>query len=249
MGKLETKGRELSSIENYKNKDYIFIPKADSQTLLVSFAPHGLHDKNGNIRDKNHQFFKLNTLSKNPESNLLFINNKNNWYLEKDKGEEYHQLLIPYVSKFGAKNITFFGSSMGAYGALYHAILLDVNVIASNPQISTLECMKHGQPHPVHNNLHSSLARMDPLIEMNEIYQRKGQDIQSAIYLMASDTALDRGNLSCFLAAIPNNVKYVIEKLKYSVHDYYIHDSKDLYDRVRVLHQIRNLSNSYKGGI
>ena len=66
---------------------------------------------------------------------------------------------------------------------------------------------------------------------------------------MASDTALDRGNLSCFLAAIPNNVKYVIEKLKYSVHDYYIHDSKDLYDRVRVLHQIRNLSNSYKGGI
>jgi hypothetical protein len=229
----------------YKNKDYIFIPKEESQVLLVSFAPHGLHDKNGIIRDKGHQFFKLNTLSKNPESNLLFINNKNNWYLEKDQGKEYQELLQPYVSKFGAPNVTFFGSSMGAYGAIYHAILLGANAIAVNPQVSTGECMKHGQPHPVHNSLYSSLARLDPLVEISEMYQKKQNDIQSTIYLMIGDSALDRGNLSCFLNTIPDNIKYVVEKLKYSSHDYYIHNSRDLYDRVEILRHLRGLTTSY----
>jgi hypothetical protein len=147
----------------------------NSKELIISFSPH----------NSKGQFFKYKTFLNNQKSNILFLSdNKNSWFLEKNDGKRYKEFLKGYVEKFGKENTFFFGSSMGAYGALYHGIYFDSNVFASNPQIDAKVVFKHYRAEK--GNFADSLKNnnVQLLPALRKLYTEKGNKTDAIIYFL-----------------------------------------------------------------
>ena len=206
-------------------KEHLFIPY-ESEELLVSFGSHG---------QPKLFWFKDGILRNDQQMNLLFIRNENNWYMDDDEGEGYQKFLQEYVSKYKKENVTFFGSSMGAYGALYHGLKLGVNVIASNPQITKEETIKHGEPEG--QNLWASLQKVD-FKSIPDVFNELGK-IDSAIHMIIGQNPLDIGNFEIFLSTLPENTKLTIERFASSEHIFTLNTADSIYSRAKALNYYR----------
>ena len=213
-----------------KDDEFEFIPYENDE-LIVSFAPHNNDGK----------FFKYKTLKNNQQTNLLFLNNKNNWYLEEDEGLRYKNFLTNFINEhnFDKNKIMFFGSSMGGYGALYHGILQGVNIFSTNPQISKEIIFKHYKPEG--NYYIRSLLDVE-LINPSLVHQ---DNIEFMAYILVGDNIIDKENLRVFLEIINNkNIKIIIEKINNPVHDFYTHSYNNIMDRYNILNALRRVSYS-----
>lgn len=216
------------------NGNYLFkSAEFDSDTLIVSFSPHNSEDK----------FFKYKTLLTNQQTDVLFLNNNNSWYLDTDNGQSYRNLLKNILQKYKKENVLFFGSSMGAYGALFHGIYFDVNIFATNPQINEQVVLQHEIAE--HGNYAQSLKSKNiKLITPEEMYNEKNNNIDSIIYLIYGDSIVDVNNLKEFLKYIPVSVKIILEKLSNEQHIYYTQSTQDLMCRFDIMKQLRNVTYS-----
>ena len=220
----------MNEVKVLNGKEYVFIEN-NSEDVIVSFNSHNGYPN----------FFKLNSLKDNTVCNYVFLNNQNNWYLDDDEGESYQKLLKNLLKKYDPKNITFFGSSMGGYGALYHGLKLGVNIIASNPQIDKQVTLNHDIAEGT--NYCNSLLKVD-LIPIDRIVNEI-DSVESAIYIISGNYLPDVENLKKLLSHLPNNIKYIIEKAPFKTHDYYIHDNSDLHYRHEILKKLRLSKTSY----
>lgn len=204
----------------------------NSQDVIVSFNCHNGHPN----------YFKYNSLYTDNKYDYIFLNDKNTWYLDDDKGETYQQILKTLLETYDKKRVTFFGSSMGAYGALYHGLLLGANVIASNPQINKHVTLKHDVAEK--DNYCMSLTKVN-LVSIDDLL-KSIPNIESAIHLIFGNFKADVENLKHLLQSFPYNGKVIIEKLPYNSHDYYIHENEELYSRHEILKQLRLTKTSYR---
>lgn len=115
-----------------EGKEVVFIPHKHSDELIVVFS----------TRNQNY-YMGLAMHYKRRKTNLLFIKNpENNFYLENDYGESYSKVLNYFVKNFTPEKVSFLGSSMSAYGAIFHGVRFNVNVIANLPQIDLFSIEK-----------------------------------------------------------------------------------------------------------
>lgn len=211
-------------------KKYIHLTN-NSQDVIVSFNCHNGHPN----------FFKYNSLHSDTTYDYIFLNNENNWYLDNDQGNTYQRVLNHLLSGYDKRRISFFGSSMGAYGALYHGLLMGTNVIACNPQLNKHITLQNDIPE--FDNYCVSLTKVD-LISIDRVLNSI-PNIESAVHLISGNFKADVENLKYLLQSFPYNMKVIIEKLPYNAHDYYIHDNNDLYSRHEILKHLRFLKTSY----
>ena len=222
-----------TNIKTLNEVEYKFVPHETSDKLVVSFNRH-----NGGT-----DFFKYKTLLTDQQTNVLFLSNDNNWYLDNDGGERYRNTLKPYVDKYGKENVFFFGSSMGAYGALLHGLHFGVNVYASNPQINKDTVLKDERPQG--GNYANSLVKKDiKLVSTVDMYGEHGNTIESVIYLLFGDAACDVSNLKEFLTAIPKKVKLIVDKVPNNEHDFWTHSVEDIMGRFEITRKLREITYS-----
>ena len=217
-------------IHKYEDKEFIFIDN-NTKKLLVSFGTH------------NGDYFKLNSLKHRIEYSYLFFTNKNNWYLDNNAGETYQEILRKYIDRFGKENVTFFGSSMGGYGALYHGLKLDTNIITNNPQINREITLAHDVAEK--DNYCVSLSKLNSLPCLSLIYNKKQNNIKSVIYYIVGNGSVDLMNYVYFNSIMPNSIKVISEKVNNVNHDYYLHDIDDFFKRIEILSNIRNTKITY----
>ena len=98
-----------------------------SERLLVIMNTHNHGDR----------YMALRQFTENQACDLLFITDPNNsWYLDNDFGDSFQALIQSYAKNYAPQNVFLLGSSMAGYGAILHALRLDLNAIAFNPQIN-----------------------------------------------------------------------------------------------------------------
>lgn len=137
----------------YKNKKYIH-EQYGSDSLLIVLNTHNQGEK----------YFGYATLTKKTNSDLLFITDPNNsYYLDKDNGEIYKELLIKISEKYEKKKITIFGTSMAGYAALYFGSQLGFHIITSNPQIDLDMSFEISWP-----NLRETLSKIENKISLKK---------------------------------------------------------------------------------
>lgn len=107
----------------------LYIENNESVKLLVVLSTH----------NQKNTLFAVRKILSSFTTNLLFLTDyHNSYYLEnRDNIEQttYYREICKYVEKFGAENITIFGSSMAGYAAIKFGTMFDLNVIATNPQL------------------------------------------------------------------------------------------------------------------
>ena len=138
----------------FEDKKVLFLEKKDSDSLIIIANTHNQKDR----------YLGMKLFSKNSLYNLLFITDPNNsYYLENDYGQSYKRLLHHFSKNFNPQNITFFGSSMSGYAALYHGVSMDFNVITVNPQLNFEVTYKNAFP-----DLKKSIENLQSSIALNE---------------------------------------------------------------------------------
>lgn len=212
-----------------EGKDFKYVNN-DSDKLIVSFNYHNGGNK----------FFKYGTLIKNENYNYLFLTSDNQWYLE-NGGNKFKNFLTPYTKKFKPENTLFFGSSMGAYGALLHGLSFGVNVYTSNPQIDEEIVFKHIIPEKK-NFANSLLKNKIKLLEIKELYSQAHNE--PIIYYLCGDTPSDSENLLKFMSYIPSKIKLIVEKIPIKEHDYWTHTNEDIFCRLDIMQKMRNVTYS-----
>lgn len=200
---------------------YKIIECEKSDSLLVIFSTFGMQSN----------FMQYGSLTNSLQFNVLFLANPEyTWYLGDDN---ISILLKNYVSKYGAENSYFVGSSMGAYGALLHGLQLNANIIASNPQVNKEVTLKHCNSEGMGKHIRN--------VEFVDI-DNKFSKSQSCIYYMYGNFPMDLDNQKEFSKHQFNNV--VFEHINIDKHTYFLCDVNDLYDRIDLLNRIRKFSIS-----
>jgi len=120
----------------FDNKRFVYIKGCaeKNKSLIVSMSTH-----NGGER-----YFGFRALIDSQSADLLFVTDPNNsYYLEDDEGDGYKRLFLSIVSNYAPNRVSFFGSSMAGYAALYHSSFFGANAIVSNPQLNFAITLKN----------------------------------------------------------------------------------------------------------
>lgn len=111
----------------FEGKKYLYVPKAGSDSLIVSMSTHNYGER----------YYCLRHLLELCPCSLLFIKDPTNtYYLDKDGGELNSILLNSILKHYSPEKVSFFGSSMSGYSALRNSVLFNCNAIVCNPQVS-----------------------------------------------------------------------------------------------------------------
>jgi len=177
----------------------------------------------------------LRSFLENQICDLLFITDPNNsWYLDDDFGETYQKVIKHFSSRYEEGSVCFFGSSMSGYGAIYHALQINANAIASNPQIN-LNISKDYAWDELRLHI-EELGRRH--VNLDEVAAKLWRD--SAIYLIHGHDDIDTINADLFLRSAPPNKKIIIQTLDLDTHVMffgkkvtYVYEAMDLLGRFR----------------
>lgn len=112
------------------DSEYFFYDKKGNNKLYVWFS---------SIDVPKNRFEMFKTMSSIKDSDVLFLNCKNNsYYIEGVPGLGNFTKTIEYLKSLvaGYDSVMFLGNSMGAYGALLYGLFLNVNhIIAYGPEL------------------------------------------------------------------------------------------------------------------
>ena len=213
----------MVNIEDYKyqrlDKEVAYVPLDGSSRLLVMFSSH-----NGGDR-----FMQCKSLLENQKCNLFFITDPNNsFYLEDDKGHHYHAVLNEVVRMFHPKNVFFAGSSMGAYGALHHALRFGVNAILSNPQVTHKDTYDNTAGSLL-ETLQGGVTLLDNTVFL------KDKEVRSFIWYTYGSWLMDVANAKSFMNAVPESMNFMMEKRPEKKHMYFFEDVEEIYKRMDLI--------------
>ncbi|MFC6167568.1 hypothetical protein [Acinetobacter terrestris] len=202
----------------FENKKYIYIPynieENLNKSLIIAMSTHNFGER----------YFFLKSLVSEQKCSLLFIKDPlNTYYLEKDKGESYKKMLKPFIDKYGASHVTFFGSSMAGYAALNYGLFFDTNIIVSNPQINF--------------ELSYESAWKDLKVTLDRVRNEwvdidlfiKNKEVNSAIYYACGDYPMDKLNLDFFKKIDFKKILFYLNKIEDDKHGFYFKNVENVF--------------------
>lgn len=202
----------LLKLKKYTIKMTFEFIENKSDKLLIVFSTYGMGSR----------FMHYDSLTKSQKYNLLFLSDPEyTWYLQNDCGRKINSEIFDFVERFGSINSYCLGSSMGAYGALYHGLQLNCNVISSNPQINKEITLKQCNFVDIDKSFNTS---------------------DSVVYYLYGNYQMDVDNFQSF---IKNQFKKVIcENIPIDKHTYFLCDVNDIFERIDILDDFRKLTVS-----
>lgn len=201
-------------------------PAKYSQNLLIVMSAHNHGEK----------YMALRSFLSKQTCDLLFITDpKNTWYLDDDNGASFESTISQFAQNYECGDVFLFGSSMSGYGAILHALKLNFNAIASNPQINLDITKDYSWPELVDhisriNGNHTNIETVAPSIWKD-----------SAIYVIHGHDDIDTVNANLLINAIPNNRKLIIQTVDSDAHTFYFGKNVDyVIDTMSMLSIFRN---------
>lgn len=187
-------------------KKVLFVPSNAAEgpkKLLIVMSAHNQGTK----------YMALRSFLENQLCDLLFVSDpKNSWYLDEDYGETYQNVLKHFAKNYEPENVFLFGSSMSGYGAILHALKLNANAIASNPQVN-LDISKDYAWDELKEHLDDLGGKH---INIDEHLNALWRD--SAIYLIHGHDEIDVINVGLLSQSTPPNKKMIIQTLDLDTH-------------------------------
>ncbi len=186
-------------------KKVLFLQKDEkrSDRLLVVMSAHNQADK----------YMALRSFIQNQVCDLLFVTDPaNSWYLDQDQGQTYQDIFSNYTVNYNCEKVFFFGSSMSGYGAILHALRLNANAIAANPQINLDITKDYAWPELVRHI--EDLAGHH--INIDESAERLWQD--SAVYILHGHDDIDVVNTNLLTRSKPYSKKLIIQSIDIDSH-------------------------------
>lgn len=180
--------------------------KKRSEKLLIVMSAHNHGEK----------YMALRSFLEKQTCDLLFITDpKNSWYLDNDNGASFEELIKSYSRNYKDKNVFLFGSSMSGYGAILHALRLNLNAIASNPQINLNITKDYAWPELIEhidnlNGNHTNIEKVAASIWKD-----------SAIYVIHGHDDIDTINAKLLVNTTPDNKKLIIQTVDVDSHVLY----------------------------
>lgn len=150
---------------------------------------------------------------------LLFVAEEvNTYYQSDDDGASYFELIKSKASKYAARNVVFFGSSMAGYCALKWALTLGANAVVSNPQIDLAATSPLAWP-----ELKQTIARAGGAEPITAIAKRHAE-VSSSLVTLWSNHPMDVVNFKLFLEILAsnNNLSVSIDKNEDTNHKYLV---------------------------
>ncbi|WP_416468161.1 hypothetical protein [Pseudomonas sp. LFS044] len=192
-----------------------------SDRLLIVMSAHNHGEK----------YMALRSFLEKQICDLLFITDpKNSWYLDEDNGESFEKVIHNFSRQYENKNVFLFGSSMSGYGAILHALKLNLNAIASNPQINLDITKDYAWPELVDhiNDLNGHHTNIEKIAA--SIWQ------DSAIYIIHGHDDIDTVNANLLLKTQPNNKKLIVQTVDIDSHVLYFGKNIEyVYDVMQML--------------
>lgn len=195
--------------EIVSGKRVLYVPieqGARSQNLLIIMSAHNHGEK----------YMALRSFLTKQICDLLFITDpKNSWYLDDDNGASFEKTIAHFSNNYESSNVFLFGSSMSGYGAILHALNLNLNAIASNPQINLDITKDYAWPELVEHisDIKGNHTNID------HIASSAWKD--SAIYVIHGHDDIDTINANLLLNTAPNNRKLIIQTVDSDSHTFY----------------------------
>jgi len=177
--------------------------KKKSSRLLVVMSAHNYGDK----------YMAMRSFLEKQVCDLLFITDpKNTWYLDNDNGKTYEKVITNFSSSYKANNVFLFGSSMSGYGAILHALKLNLNAIASNPQINLDITKDYSWPELVQhiNDIKGNHTNIEKVAA--SIWK------DSAIYVTHGHDDIDVINAKLLLKTQPDTKKLIVQTVDVDSH-------------------------------
>lgn len=197
-----------------------------SQNLLIVMSAHNHGEK----------YMALRSFLSKQTCDLLFITDpKNTWYLDDDNGASFESTISHFAKNYEDRNVFLFGSSMSGYGAILHALRLNFNAIASNPQINLDITKDYSWPELVDhiskiNGNHTNIEFIAPSTWRD-----------SAVYVIHGHDDIDVINAKLLVNSIPNNRKLIIQTVDSDAHTFYFGKNVDyVLDAMSMLSIFRN---------
>lgn len=211
----------ITQEKTYRGRKYAFLPRTlpdgeidCSAGVIVVMATHNNGDR----------YFAYDALKKFDRCSLLFVTDPiNSYYHSECEGCTYEDFFRFLLRDFDPASVTFFGSSMAGYGALYHAVVMNANAIISNPQINFDLTEKHCWP-----ALRNTIYRMPRRLNLDEWLPSNYRD--SAIYLIHGQNEMDLANVDCLLKIPLKNRIIGISSVPDAAHGFYINDFSKIFD-------------------
>lgn len=210
-------------------KKVLFVPysySVEPKKLLIVMSAH----------NQGERYMALRSFLDNQICDLLFISDpRNSWYLDKDYGETYQNVIKHFSVNYEPENVFLFGSSMSGYGAILHALKLNANAIASNPQIN-LDISKDYAWEELKQHLNDLGGRH---INIDEVLNQLWSD--SAVYLIHGHDEIDVVNVGLISQSTPPNKKLIIQTLDLDTHVMYFgKDVSYVYSAMDLLSNFRS---------
>lgn len=145
---------QTSAVQEIIFPDVRYIADQDSSHLVVTFA---------SINFPSGKYSTYSTFDGIKANRLILNDSQSQWYKDGVGGfsanfEQVQQELERLIASTNVTNTTFYGMSMGAYGAIFFGSLLQVNhIIAINPETRLLELGSRSAEHVKGNHPHKDL--------------------------------------------------------------------------------------------
>ncbi|KGQ70978.1 hypothetical protein OA57_01645 [Chelonobacter oris] len=204
-----------------------FIEVENSTDLIIIFSSHNQPNFLG--------YKSLTNAMKNyPKISLLFLSDPENmYYLGFDGGKINKEIIRKYVNKFPPENITFFGSSMAGYAAIFFGSIFNGNIFASNPQIN------FGVTSALSwNTLRNNIARIPIKIDLDLHLNAFLND--SVIYIVHGLHRLDIANMGLLMTTPLRKSRIFIERIDDESHGFYLPSLIKLFEIHYVLILLRH---------
>lgn len=215
------------------SKHILFVENKKNSKLIVYFSSAGAKSFEG-----------YSLLSKYTSNKLFIRDSMRSWYNGiipeiSNSADELVKYLSPIIANFNKKNITFIGSSMGAYAALLFGIKLGIGkVIAFSPQIVLNPSMPFTPNETVKYNDLSTLILENTQTSI-DIWFGEGEPLD----LYHIHHVIDAKKVSFFpITGAPHNVLFYLKQnlALYDLFDFYFENKKMLYP----IHNIHFISQN-----
>ncbi|MEK6218303.1 MAG: hypothetical protein N2B59_03940 [Psychrobacter sp.] len=182
----------------------LFVRNDTSDKLLIVLSTHN---------QKNTLFAAKKILS-DFDTNILFLTDYNNsYYLENCDDivkTSYYSRIKKYVEVYGNDRTFIFGSSMAGYAAIKYGEVLNLHIIAMNPQLSIEVSYPSAWP-----ELRNTFNRIK---YFQDIDFRK---IDNKMFLLFSDHPMDKANFNFFNVSTADiSMQSTIHKISSKEHNF-----------------------------
>ena len=188
--------------------------KIGSDKLLIVLNTHNQGEK----------YFGFSTLVENAKSDILFLTDPNNsYYLDNDLGSKYIKIISHFVDQYDTSKCCIFGTSMAGYAALYIGSELNLNIIASNPQVNIDLTVEKSW-----DDLRNSISKINNYHNLDYLFRDKfnGRNV----YLIYGEHRLDIANAELLLSLPIYNSLIIRKKINDKSHGFFIKDLNLLFD-------------------